>query len=175
MRVRYAPSFVYNKLLTLFIQWTTTLGRWIVNGKCFIDTEEVAPAGQLMEVALLVTIVNIGSYLVTSTNKVIGVVELMVETDAEGVVVQVLLVPADVGIVDDEVVECTVDVVRNSNQLLVASFLSQLMGIVCQIEEGRSDCAESFVFSNIAETIDRFGGTVDGLTLGGVELHESCG
>ena len=107
----------------MIIERFAALRTGITEGYLFVDAEEIAPASQFVEGTLLVAVTDIGLIGEACADEVVVVVELRVEADAERIVVQMLLVPADVAIVDDEVVECTVNIVRDSSYLVVARFL----------------------------------------------------
>ena len=80
----------------MIIERFAALRTGITEGYLFVDAEEIAPASQFVEGTLLVAVTDIGLIGEACADEVVVVVELRVEADAERIVVQMLLVPADV-------------------------------------------------------------------------------
>ena len=109
-------------LLFLLYCSTATAGR-IAPRQPRIDAEEVAPASQFVKGTLLIAFADVDFPIpgVTLAYYVNVPEELVIETDAETVVVEVLYAPADVGTLEDGSVEGRLHILCNRLQYAVAS------------------------------------------------------
>ena len=126
-------------LLFLLYCSTATAGR-IAPRQPRIDAEEVAPASQFVEGTLLIAFADVDFPIpgVTLAYHVNVPEELVIETDAETVVVKVLYAPADVSTLEDSSVKSLLHVLSNDVQFTIARVGGQFVGIVQKIEEGVS-------------------------------------
>lgn len=100
-----------------------------------VDAKPVAPSCQLVECALLVPLVDITEPLRSSSFEVLVVNNLVIETDAKAVVLQVLLVPVDIDVVDDGGVESLFHVLRNRCESGVCGVFGKFVSVVLEVEE----------------------------------------
>ena len=126
-------------LLFLLYCSTATAGR-IAPRQPRIDAEEVAPASQFVKGTLLIAFADVDFPIpgVTLAYYVNVPEELVIETDAETVVVKVLYAPADVSTLEDSSVKSLLHVLSNDVQFTIARVGGQFVGIVQKIEEGVS-------------------------------------
>lgn len=139
-----------------------------------VDAEEIAPASEFVEGTLLIALANVALNGFPVSNEVVVVVCLMVEADAEAVVVEVLHAPVDVSILENGFAEGIAQVGGNGCQFAVARVGGQLIGIVLEVEEWM-DIAFLGIIAGIVEAVNLLGGEVDGFLLRRVEGDEAVG
>ena len=156
------------------VNWSAATAGGIAPGQAGVDAEEIAPAGEFVEGTLLVARTDITLNGIPSTNEVIIVVILMVEADAETVVVEVLHAPVDVYALEDGLTEGRTKVGGNGCQFGIARVGGQFVGIVLEVEEW-VDIAFLGVVAFGVEAVNLLGGEVDSLLLRRIEGDETVG
>ena len=167
-------EFLIELIFSLFSNWSAATAGRIAPGQAGVDAKEIAPAGEFVEGTLLVALADIALNGIPSTNEVVIIVILMVEADAETVVVEVLHAPVDVGVLEDGLAEGHAQVGGNGCQFGIARVGGQLVSIVLEVEE-RMDIAFLGVVVGGVEAVNLLGGEVDGLLLRRVEGDKAVG
>ena len=83
-------EFLIELIFSLFSNWSAATAGRIAPGQAGVDAKEIAPAGEFVESTLLVALADVALDFSPVSNEVIIVVILMVEADAEAVVIKVL-------------------------------------------------------------------------------------
>jgi hypothetical protein len=158
----------------LCVYWSAATAGGIAPGQAGVNAEEVAPAGEFVEGTLLIALADVALDVSPGTNEVVIVVCLMVDADAEAVVVEVLHAPVDVSVLEDGLAEGRAQVGGNGCQFVIAGVGGQFVGIVLEVEEW-VDIAFLGVIALGVKAINLLGGEVDGLLLRRVEGDEAVG
>ena len=156
------------------LQLTATAFLWVVAQVLLVGVEPVAPARQLVEVALHVALIVVVECapLWYSCHVVDGVIQMVQQTDAQRVVVEMFLAVVHIAIVDESLLEGVVQRGRDGLQLGIAGLLGQQLGIVGNVEEGFLPFEfQISITPDRLDTIHALGSTVDGLLLCGIECQ----